>query len=133
MQQQGTQAPSSATPRVPFAAIVPPAVLLLVIACALMAAWLRYQHLGARPMHNDEAVNAIKFRDLWDHGSWKYDPQEYHGPSLAYATSALSWITRAPDFNDFTERRLRTVTLFFGVGLILLLPLVADGLGRRGT
>ena len=85
-------------------------------------------------MHNDEAVNGIKFGQLWEHGGYKYDPNEHHGPSLYYATLALSRLTGAPkDFDQFTESRLRFTTVLFGVGLILLLPLVADGLGRNAT
>ena len=85
-------------------------------------------------MHNDEAVNAVKFGQLWEHGGYKYDPNEHHGPSLYYATLALSRLTGAPkDFDQFTESRLLFTTVLFGVGLILLLPLVADGLGRNAT
>ncbi|PWU16106.1 MAG: hypothetical protein C5B50_14100 [Verrucomicrobia bacterium] len=132
MQQAGTQESPQSVSRSTFSGVPPPTVLLLLAICAVIGLWLRCQHLGLRPMHNDEAVNAIKFRELWENGSWKYDPQEYHGPSLAYSTLVLSWITRAPAFEQFTERRLRAVALVYGLGLILLLPLVADGLGRRG-
>ncbi len=84
-------------------------------------------------MHNDEAVNAMKFGPLWQHGDYKYDPNEHHGPCLAYATLAFERLTGAPDFAQFTDARLRGLTVVFGVGLVLLLPLVVDGLGRRGT
>ncbi len=84
-------------------------------------------------MHNDEAVNTIKFRDLYEQGHYKYDPSEYHGPTLAYFTLAWTKLTRAPAFNDFDEARFRFVTVLFGAGLILLLPLVADGLGRKAA
>jgi uncharacterized protein (TIGR03663 family) len=86
--------------------------------------------LDQRPMHNDEAVNAIKFGALWDRGFYRYDPHEYHGPTLHYATWAISRLSGAPAFPQFTEARLRSVTMVFGVGLILLLPLIVVGLGR---
>jgi uncharacterized protein (TIGR03663 family) len=88
-------------------------------------------------MHNDEAVNGIKFGQLWDarlanlYGPYKYDPNEHHGPSLVYFTFALARLTGAPDLGHFSEARLRSVDALFGLGLILLLPLIADGLGRR--
>jgi uncharacterized protein (TIGR03663 family) len=104
--------------------------LLLALGVALA---LRCPQLDQRPMHNDEAVNAIKFRDLWERGIYKYDPNEHHGPTLFYATLAFSRLTRAPDFVHFSEIRLRLVTVAFGIGLILLLPLVTDGLGRNAT
>jgi uncharacterized protein (TIGR03663 family) len=107
-------------------------VVGLLFATGLALALLCPQ-LDYRPMHNDEAVNAIKFGQLWQHGTYKYDPNEHHGPSLFYATLAFSRLTAAPDFDHFTETRLRLVTVLFGLGLVLLLPLVADGLGRHGS
>jgi uncharacterized protein (TIGR03663 family) len=104
--------------------------LLLAVIAALA---LRCPQLAVRPMHNDEAVNAIKLRDLWERGSYQYDPSEYHGPTLLYA--ALGWmkLTGPAEFVNFDESQLRLVTVIFGAGLILLLPLVADGLGRRAA
>ena len=67
-------------------------VLFLILGVALA---LRWPKLDERPMHNDEAVNAIKFGDLWEHGRYKYDPNEHHGPSLLYATWALGRLTGA--------------------------------------
>ncbi|MDB6109368.1 MAG: hypothetical protein JWR69_1118 [Pedosphaera sp.] len=104
--------------------------LLLATALALV---FRCPDLGNRPMHNDEAVNAIKFRSLWEQGAYKYDPDEHHGPTLLYLTQAWAKLSRGPDFARYSEARLRFLTVLFGVGLILLLPLVVDGLGRRAT
>ncbi|MGO8927286.1 MAG: flippase activity-associated protein Agl23 [Limisphaerales bacterium] len=110
----------------------PVSAILILLAGLALALWSL--SLDQRPMHNDEAVNAVKFGRLWDHGGYKYDPNEHHGPSLPYATLALSRLTGAPqDFDQFTESRLRFTTVLFGIGLILLLPLVADGLGRKAT
>jgi uncharacterized protein (TIGR03663 family) len=89
--------------------------------------------LDVRPMHNDEAVNAIKFGQLWEQGTYKYDPNEHHGPTLFYATLAVARLTSSPDFRHLTETKLRLITVCFGVGLLLLLPLIADGLGRKST
>src|SRR4051812_29352696 len=98
-----------------------------------VALGLRCPQLDVRPMHNDEAVNGIKFGELWEHGKYKYDPNEHHGPTLYYASAALGFLTGAPDFAHFSENRLRFLTVLFGVGLALLLPLLADGLGSRAT
>src|SRR6266446_7520825 len=108
-------------------------LIIGVLLAAVVALALRCPRLDQRPMHNDEAVNAIKFGELWEKGAYKYDPNEHHGPSLYYATVALGRLTRASHFEDFSETRLRLVTVLFGLGLILLLPLVIDGLGRRPT
>ena len=110
----------------------PLSALVVLLAGVALVLWSLC--LDQRPMHNDEAVNGIKFGKLWEHGGYKYDPNEHHGPSIYYATLALSRLTGAPkDFDQFSERRLRFTTVVFGVGLILLLLLVADGLGRKAT
>jgi uncharacterized protein (TIGR03663 family) len=104
--------------------------LLLIVA----GAWaLRGPQLDARPMHNDEAVNAIKIRDLWEQQRHAYDPDEYHGPTLHYATLPFVWLSGAQDFGKLTENTLRAVTVFFGLSFILLFWLMADGLGRAAT
>ena len=108
-------------------------VLLGVLVAVVVGLGLRCPSLDRRPMHNDEAVNAIKFGKLWTEGGYKYDPNEHHGPSLYYATLAVARLTTSPDFERLTETKLRLITVAFGVGLILLLPLVADGLGRKAT
>src|SRR6266700_4338636 len=98
--------------------------LLLAFAVALGLA-LRLPSLGQRPLHNDEAVNAVKFGQLWEQGTYKYDPSEYHGPTLEYATLCVNRLTGAADYEHINEPRLRLVTVLFGVGSILvLLPFV---------
>jgi predicted membrane-bound mannosyltransferase len=86
--------------------------LLILLAGALV---LRLPQLGQRPYHNDEAVNAIKFQGLWEQGTYRYDPQEHHGPTLPYASLVLAWLTRAPNFIHFTDATLRLAPLVFGV------------------
>jgi uncharacterized protein (TIGR03663 family) len=109
-----------------------PRFVTLVVALGIALA-LRCALLDLRPMHNDEAVNAIKFGKLWEAGRYNYDPNEHHGPSLFYATLAIARLTSSPDFAHLTETKLRLVTVFFGIGLIVLLPLVSDGLGRSAV
>jgi len=106
---------------------------LMLLLAAGAAFLLRWPYLNHRPMHNDEAVNAVKFGQLWNHKGYKYDPNEHHGPSLFYTSLALERLTAAPDLDRFTDARLRFVTVSFGLALLLLLPLVLDGLGRNGV
>lgn len=108
--------------------IVP--ILLLLTGLALA---LRAPLLDTRPMHNDEGVNGYKFAQLWPNGSYKYDPNEHHGPTLVYATYAYVGLAGAPRIADVSNSRLRMVTVLFGAALILLLPLTVDALGRRAT
>jgi len=105
-----------------------PALLLAFI----LGLALRAPELGERPLHNDEAVNGIKFGQLWEQGKYRYDPNEHHGPTLYYATLTLGRLTGGPPIDQFSEARLRAVTVLFGIGLIPLLLLLKDGLGRSG-
>jgi len=98
-----------------------------------LALAFRLPKLDLRPMHGDEAVHAYKFNILWQTGLYEYDPNEYHGPTLYYFTFPSVWLSGAGDFGETTEFAFRIVPVLFGVGLILLLPLVADGLGRAAT
>lgn len=102
--------------------------LLLAIAGALA---LRLPHLAARPLHNDEAVNAVKVNELWQHGRYAYDPHEYHGPTLHYFSLPFFWLNGARTSDQLSDATLRLAPVAFGVGLILLLLLFADGLGRN--
>ena len=106
------------------------AVLLLALAGALA---LRLPRLEVRPLHNDEAVNALKLAELWQHGRYRYDPDEFHGPTLHYFSWALLRLISAPAPERWTETHLRLTPVVFGVALIPLLFLFADGLGRRAV
>lgn len=101
--------------------------LLLAVAGALA---LRLPHLDARPLHNDEAVNAVKVTELWQQGKYAYDPDEYHGPTLHYLSLPFLWLAGPKNPDQLSDSTLRLVTVAFGAGLILLLLLFADGLGR---
>ena len=102
--------------------------LILLIAAAATA--FRLSELSARPMHGDEAVNAFKLGETIEGRGYKYDPHEYHGPTLNYlslAAARLGGVDRHAGLNEFI---LRSVPVIFGTMLLLLLLPVADGLGR---
>jgi uncharacterized protein (TIGR03663 family) len=101
--------------------------LLLALAGALA---LRVPHLDTRPLHNDEAVNAVKLSELWQEGRYAYDPDEFHGPTLHYATLPFLWLSGARNSDELADATLRLAPVACGAGLILLLLLFADGLGR---
>ncbi|MCZ7641055.1 MAG: glycosyltransferase family 39 protein [Verrucomicrobia bacterium] len=66
-------------------------------------------------------------------GNYRYDPDEYHGPSLYYLSLPFAWASGARTAAALSETTLRLVPAVFGLGLILLLPLLRDGLGGAGT
>lgn len=98
------------------------AILIVIAAGAVIAgAWLRLDRLELRPMHLDEAVQAIKFRDLLENGDYVYDPSDYHGPVLLYSTLPVAWIAGAGGIAEVSERMLRCIPAFYGIALLLLL------------
>ena len=100
----------------------------------LIALGLRLPRLAERPLHNDEAVNGIKFRTLWQGGGYRYDPHEYHGPALPYATLAGAWVRHRGDRAvEPDEVTLRLVPVLFGLGLVLVPLVVRSALGRSAA
>ncbi|MBN2029987.1 TIGR03663 family protein [bacterium] len=91
---------------------------------------LRLPRLSERPMHTDEAVQAIKFGFLLENNDYRYDPIEYHGPTLNYFTLISAWLSSATKLTEVTESNLRSIPLFFGMMLILALFLLKDTLNR---
>jgi uncharacterized protein (TIGR03663 family) len=106
---------------------------LALLAVAILALGLRLPDLGRRPLHNDEAVNAILLRDLAEQGRYRYNPDEFHGPTLYYASLPFIRVFGAPGFDRLDDGALRWVTVAAGVALIALLPWLHDALGRRAT
>lgn len=102
-------------------------LLLLVIVAGALA--IRFYHLDQRPMHNDEANQAVRAGVLLETGKYRYDPTEHHGPTLYYLTLPFEWLTAGRKFADTTEVTYRAVPVVFGVATILLLLLLTDGLG----
>ncbi len=91
---------------------------------------LRCTALENRPMHADEAVQASITRQLWWKGSYRYNPDEFHGPTLAYASLGALAIERPSNFAATTPVTYRIVPALFGAALILAVAMLGDGLGR---
>ena len=101
--------------------------LLAVLVIFAGALAVRLPKLDTRPLHNDEAVNAVKVSELWQTGHYRYDSDEYHGPTLHYATLPFLWLSGARNPDQLEDATLRLAPVAFGVGLILLLLLFVDG------
>jgi uncharacterized protein (TIGR03663 family) len=101
---------------------------LLFAIVVLAGVLLRMPRLDLRPMHVDEAVHAIKFGDLLERHTYRYDPVEYHGPTLNYFSLLPAYLTSETTLAQVHESTLRIVPVFFGV-LLILLPLLIDDTG----
>jgi uncharacterized protein (TIGR03663 family) len=106
------------------------AAWLAIVAAALA---FRIPALRERPMHADEAVLADKFGGLLETGTYPYDPQQYHGPALAWLTVIPARLMGARRYSGLTETTLRIVPALCGVALVLLPLLLSGGLGRWGV
>ncbi len=102
---------------------------LLILLSTAWAALLRLPGLERRPMHCDEAVHADKLGTLLEGGGYRYDPSEYHGPTLNYFTLLPAWIRGVHRYTDLSEALLRSVPALFGLLLVPLLLLWKSGLG----
>jgi len=96
-------------------------LFLLVILTAIL---FRLTFLERRPMHHDEANQAVKFGNLLEKGDYRYDKKEHHGPSLYYLSLPFAWIASGKSFASLNEFTLRLVPALFGVGIIFLLLLL---------
>ena len=103
-------------------------VCILLLAAAALA--IRVPRLSVRPMHGDEANQAVKAGLLLETGVYRYDPSDHHGPILYWLTLPSLWLNGTQDFAHSSEFAYRIVPVVFGAGLIVLLLLVADGIGR---
>ena len=103
---------------------------LLIVLAAAVALLLRLPKLDLRPMHADEAVNALQFGKLLEEKTYIYNPEEFHGPTLSYFTLIPAWLSKYSKISQVNETALRIVPVFFGILLILLVFLISDGLGK---
>ncbi len=105
----------------------------LFLIALILALGLRLGRLDLRPMHHDEANQAVKFGTLLETGEYRYDRSDHHGPTLYYATLPFAWIRGQKTLSALDEWTLRAVPVVFGAGLILLFGLLAKGLGREAV
>jgi uncharacterized protein (TIGR03663 family) len=107
-----------------------PLLLLIIFGGALL---YRAQQLQERPMHADEAVQAFIAKKLWLTGQYTYDPDEYHGPTMPYASAVLLHLGNFQDFAATTPATFRWIPVVFGAGTILWLCLLGDALSKPGA
>ena len=96
------------------------ALKLIPLAIALAFVIVNARIISVRPMHHDEANQAIRFGDLLEGRGYRYDPQGHHGPTLYYATIPAARLSGARDIAHCTEATVRSVPLAATALLILL-------------
>lgn len=105
-----------------------------MIAMLSAGAALRVFDLGLKPLHGDEGVNGGFLLSLFREGIYRYNPANYHGPSLYYFALLSSSIHQLLSGSEGPSTlAIRAVPVVFGVGLIGLLLNFRDRLGGLGT
>lgn len=97
---------------------------------AVLGFWLRTHDLSVRPMHSDEANQAVKAGELLEHGRYVFDPHDHHGPTLYYAVLPLAWLRGETTLATLRETTVRFVPVFAGTLAIVMLTVLAAPLGR---
>ena len=102
-------------------------LLLLVLLAAL---GLRTHDLAARPMHADEANQAVKLGQMLEGGAYKFDPLDHHGPTLYYLALLPAWVRGETTLKALTETTVRLTPALAGVVGVGLLWLLVRPWGR---
>jgi len=96
----------------------------------IAASVLRFASLSDRPMHADEAILADRLGTLLASGTFQYDPSDYHGPVLPFASLPFAWVSGAASYASLNEAILRAVPAFAGlltVGFSWFIGLAVSG------
>ncbi|HEV7643040.1 MAG TPA: glycosyltransferase family 39 protein [Pyrinomonadaceae bacterium] len=97
---------------------------LLITAIAI---FLRVYWIDLKPLHHDEGVNGFFLTTLFREGVYKYDPGNYHGPTLYFIALAFTKILGLETF------AIRYSVVIFGVGIVVLAFLLHRYIGRVGA
>lgn len=95
-----------------------------------LALALRTWELDHRPMHADEANQAVKTGELLEGRGYTFEPADHHGPTLYYAVLPVAWMRGEHTLKQLTETTVRLVPALAGTAAVVLLYFFALPLGR---
>lgn len=99
-----------------------------------VAAILRVYDLALKPLHHDEGVNGFFLLDLFRHGVYRYNPANYHGPTLYYFSLVICSINNLIFGGEgTTTRALRMLPVLFGIGTVAMVFAFRRWLGSLAT
>ena len=113
--------------------------LIGVISILLTGGFLRLYDLSLVPLHHDEGVNGNFLVQLVRDNFYRYNPENYHGPSLYYFAAIIPWTVKflfgqqAQNAYGLTTFSIRLVPALFGLGTIWLVLMLRRRLGTIGT
>lgn len=91
------------------------------------AFFLRFFWLGLKPFHHDEGVNGWFLTTLFRDGVYKYDPANYHGPTLYYISLAFAEVF------GLETIPVRWSMAIWGVLMVVLVLFLRKYIGRIGA
>ena len=112
---------------------------IAAISIFVLAVLLRVYDLNLVPLHHDEGVNGNFLLTLVREGRYRYDPANYHGPTLYYFTAVFPWAINAVfgaaarDKYGLNTVVIRLLTALFGIATIYLIFLLKRNLGAIAT
>ncbi len=96
-------------------------------AITALATFARFFMLELKPLHHDEGVNGFFLISLFRDGIYKYDPSNYHGPTLYYVALAF---TKIFGLNTIS---IRASVAIFGILTVILAFFLKNYIGRIGS
>ena len=104
--------------------------LMWIVSCVLIttaAVVLRFLMLPLKPLHHDEGVNGWFLTNLFRDGEYKYDPANYHGPTLYYISLGFSKLF---GLNIYS---IRASVAIWGVLIVVLTFFLRRYIGKIGS
>ncbi|HRH45423.1 MAG TPA: glycosyltransferase family 39 protein [Pyrinomonadaceae bacterium] len=101
-------------------------IIPCVVVTAIAAFW-RFWDLTLKPLHHDEGVNGYFLINLFRNGDYKYDPSNYHGPTLYYISLAFTKLFGLETFS------IRASVAVFGVLMVAMVLCLRKYLGTFGS
>jgi uncharacterized protein (TIGR03663 family) len=104
--------------------------LLWYVSCFLITAaavLLRFVSLTLKPLHHDEGVNGWFLTNLYREGQYRYDPANYHGPTLYYISLAFAKIFGLQTYS------IRASVAVWGVLVVILAFFLRRYIGKIGS
>ena len=98
------------------------------VAVTALAVFLRFYWLALKPFHHDEGVNGWFLTNLYRDGVYKYDPENYHGPTLYYISLAFTKLLGGLD-----TVTVRWSVAVWGVLIVVLALFLKRYIGRIGA
>lgn len=100
------------------------------LACAAItavASFFRLYWLTLKPLHHDEGVNGFFLTNLVRDGVYKYDPANYHGPTLYYISLAFT------ELFGLTTTSVRVSVAIWGILIVALTFWLRKYIGNVGS